>query len=242
STDTVSSPMAIVCSSIMKLLNSPLFISAGYLVLRMVLSPLSPVPGAVALDPLWLLLPWITLRGGRCWMLALLPGLVIGDVLAGFMWPQIGLRVLGAFVVGSLISSTDGFHRQALLWILTHALWSSLMPDWRGDYPLGYLYAVWVLQGALWWGLLAPGKGFGSLKPLFPLLLIPAGLLVLHLLFPAPPLWPLPRLAAQSSLALRIGATCLLPLPLLLRIWSRPKSRKPTSQTSGPGRWTHLAD
>jgi hypothetical protein len=219
-----------------------LLLAAGYLVLRILLVPLSPVPGAVALDPLWLLLPWNNFRGGRFWMVGLLPGLMIGDVLAGFMWPQIGLRVLGVFVVGSLVSPYDGFHRQAAFWIFTHALWSSLMPDWRGDYPLGYLYLVWVLQGTLWWGLLAPGKASMDLKPFFPLLLIPVGLLILHLLFPAPPLWPLPRLSTQSGLVLRIGATCLLPLPLLLRIWVRKKGGKPRSPSSGPGRWTHLAD
>lgn len=226
----------------MKLLKSPLFIAAGYLVLRILLAPLRPVPGAVALDPLWLMLPLITLRGGRTWMLALLPGMLIGDVFCGFSWSQIGLRVLGACVVGGLVSEQNGFHRQAAFWIFTHALWSSLMPDWRGDYPLGYLYIVWVIQGALWWGLLAPGTGGGNLKPLLPLLLIPVGLLLLHLLFPSPPLWPLPRLSAQSSLTLRIAATCLLPLPLLLHLLRRRKTTRSDTPTAGFGRWTHLAD
>lgn len=226
----------------MKHLNSPPVIAVGYLVVRILLAPLSPVPGAVALDPLWLTVPWIMLRGGRFWMLALLPGMVIGDVLAGFPWSQIGLRVLGACVVGGLVNERDGFHRQAAFWILTHALWSSLMPDWRGDYPLGYLYIVWILQGALWWGLLAPGTGGEHLKPVMPLLLIPVVLLVLHLFLSAPPLWPLPRLTAQSGLALRIGAACLLPLPLMLRFLLRSKIRKSDTPTSGPGRWTHLAE
>jgi hypothetical protein len=226
----------------LKFLYSPFVLAAGYLLLRILLAPLSPVPGAVALDPLWLILPWIMLRGGRYWMLALLPGMLVGDVLAGFAWSQIGLRVLGGFVVGSMISTQDGFHRQAALWILTHALWSSLMPDWRGDYPLCYLYIVWILQGALWWGLLAPGTGGGNLKPLMPLLLIPVGLLILHLLLPSPSLWPLPRLTAQSGLALRIGASGLLSLPLLLRLLGRRKATRPDTPTSGPGRWTHLAE
>lgn len=221
--------MAIACSFTMKLLNSPLLLALGYLVLRILLAPFSPVPGAVALDPVWLILPWIMLRGGRYWMLALLPGMVIGDVLAGFPWPQIGLRVLGIFVVGGLVSEQDGFHRQAAFWILTHALWSSLMPDWQGDYPLGYLYIVWTAQGALWWGLLAP-KNTGGLKPLTPLVLIPAGVLLLSLFLSAPPLWPLPRLTAQSGLAFRIVATCLLALPLLPQLLRRKKipGRDPT--------------
>jgi len=211
---------------------SPVFTCALYGVARVLLSPLSPVPGAVPLDPLWVFLALGGHTRARIKVPALLPGLVLGDMMAALPWPVILLRAVGMMGL-AWIKPGGGFHHRYFSFMTQHALWSAVMSDWLGDYPLGHLYLVWVIQGTLWWGLTAPAQGGGKLRPFVPLVWVPAGVGVLHLLFPAPGLWPMPRLGSQSGLWLRVGASVMLLIPLAVagvqhyRHWKRAGKPKP---------------
>ncbi|WFB36303.1 hypothetical protein P3T73_00810 [Kiritimatiellota bacterium B12222] len=226
----------------MKLFNHPLALAGLYLLLRVVLSPLSPVPGAVALDPLCVFAVLLTLRSGWLWVFALLPGLILGDALAGMGWAQMLMRSFGLLVMVVCLPR-GGFDRQVLAWTLQMGLWSALMPDWMGWYPMGYVYGVWLLQGLLWWGVLSGEEERGDLKPLWPLLIAPVLFLILNLILPSPGFWPLPQLGAHSGLALQICAGFLVLPPLVFKFLNRSKPEVPERGVDAkPGRWTHLAE
>lgn len=166
-----------------------------YTALRVLTAGISPVPGAVPVDPLPVLL---ALEDGRMRRCLYLPGLVLGDVLCGMDTGVILMR-LAAVMVLSLLSFEGGFHRRAWLWTFHLSLVTGIAVDLHHLYPLGFVTLVTGVQGFLWWGLLAPRTGGGTLFPLWPLLFPPAALLLIHLLLPAPALWPLPRLGDSSS-------------------------------------------
>ncbi|MDF3129201.1 hypothetical protein P0Y35_08345 [Kiritimatiellaeota bacterium B1221] len=227
----------------MNLIKHPGVLTIAYLLLRLILSPLSPVPGAAALDPLWIFALLLNRSAGKGWMFSLIPGLMFGDWMCGFTGGQIFFRLAGFVALGSL-PLQGGMSRQYFLLITAHALWSSLIPDWLGHYPLGYLYLVWLLQGVLWWGIGVHPHEENGLKPLLPLLTVPAGVLILNLLLPSPPFWPIPLLGSQSGLALRILATFLLLPPFIGWFLHRGETKKAEPAIPSPvgGRWTHLAE
>lgn len=225
----------------MNLFKHPILLPLSYLFLRMILSPFSPVPGAVALDPLWMFAVYLHLKNGKGWVFSLVPAMLIGDWMAGLAWAQIFLRT-GGFLLLAGWPKQGGFNHLSLFWVTQHALWSSLMPDWLGYYPLGYVYAVWLIQGLLWWGLFAPLKDGGSLSPVGSLLIAPVVLLLFHLLLPSPDLWPLPELGEHSQLWLQIVSGMLLFIPIIIFFIKKPRPERNPIQGNRPGRWTHLAE
>jgi hypothetical protein len=225
----------------MNLFKHPLSLSLSYFLLRMLFIPLSPVPAAVALDPLWVFAVLLYAKGGKLWVLSLVPGLLLGDVLGGLPWSQLMMRTAG-FLLLAHLPVKGGFHRQCLFWITQHGLWSAVMPDWLGLYPLGYIYTIWMLQGILWWGILVPKQASDNSEPWWPLLLTPALLLIAHLFFVAPGLWPVPQLGSHSGWTIRIlGGLLLLP-PLAGYVSGRKASGGQRLSGKPRGRWTHLAE
>lgn len=226
----------------MKRFDHPGFLTIAYLLSRLLLAPLSPVPGAVALDPLWLFAVWLNRRAGKGWMFSLIPGLVFGDWMCGLASGQILMRLAGFLALG-MLPWRGGFNHLYFRLMGSFALWSSLVPDWTGYYPLGYLYLVWVLQGIMWWGIAAPRQPEEAFAPVLPLLLVPAGLLLLHLFLPAPALWPLPQLGAHSGRLLGVLSGFFLLPPFLVWFLNRRHPQPPDGLTGkSGGRWTHLAE
>jgi hypothetical protein len=225
----------------MNLFKHPISLTLTYLALRIVLSPFSPVPGAVALDPLWIFAVLLQLKGGKVWVASLLPVLIFGDWMADFTWAQILMRSVGFMALASLPIKGD-FNRLSFFWISQHALWSALMPDWQGFYPLGYVYAIGFLQGVFWWGILAPIKGGGTSKPLGAFLIVPLGIGFLNLILPSPGIWPLPQLGDHGGLVLQVVSGLLLPVPFIVHFLSKPRPERNPLPGRRPGRWTHLAE
>ncbi|MGA0333824.1 MAG: hypothetical protein ACO3N7_05210 [Kiritimatiellia bacterium] len=218
------------------LLKHPGTLTVGYVLLRMLLAPLSPVPAAVALDPLWIFALILRARAGRGWMMSLIPGLVFGDWMCGMFAGQIGMRQAGFLLLG-LLPVRSGFTREYLSRMLLFALWSSLVPDWMGHFPLGYLWLVWFVQGILWWALAAAqGEEEGWCPPVSAWM-IPLGLAILYLIFPLSIEGFPPALGTQSALGVRILAPLLL-LPSFVPLWLQ---RRRSRGKSG-GRWAHLAE
>jgi hypothetical protein len=194
-----------------------LWMPLAYAGLRVALAWVSPIPGAVVLDPLPILLArQQSLPSRRGWHpLLLLPGLILGDLLAGFGPVAIGVRVL-AVVVFLLTSKDRGFHFHACRWTFQFSLATAIVVDASGYYPLVFITLAGMLQGFLWWGILAPPSGGGSLRPVAPLVVPPALLVAMHLLLPSPSLRPLPVLSQHSSLWMLIPAALLLVGPYLI--------------------------
>lgn len=192
-----------------------LWFPLAYAGLRVALAWVSPIPGAVVLDPLPILLARQQSppsRGG--WpSLLLLPGLILGDLLAGFGPVAIGVRVL-AVVVFLFTSEDRGFHFHACRWTFQFSLATAIVVDVAGYYPLVFITLAGMLQGFLWWGILAPPSGGGSLRPVAPLVVPPLLLLAMHLLLPSPSIWPLPVLSQHSPILLRVLAMVILLLPI----------------------------
>jgi hypothetical protein len=181
----------------------------AYLIVRIAFFPFSIVPAAVPLDPLWVLL---AARGGLRKphvALALLPGLIAVDLLAGMGGWVVAARVVGLAAV-LWTSPEGGFHTRYLHALCLHGLWSSLVPDWQGVYPLSYLYLVWGAQGLLWWGLAAPKRGGGHLARAGIWLPVPLAVLAAHVLLSGPSLWPLPRPGFSSGWPLTLAATLVV--------------------------------
>lgn len=225
----------------MNLFHNPLVLSLAYLLLRMLFIPLSPVPSAVVLDPLWVFAVLLNAQGGRRWVLSLLPALLLGDWMGGLPWPQIVMRS-GGFVLLAQLPVKGGFNRQCLFWITQHGLWSSVMPDWLGFYPLGYLYGIWMLQGVLWWGLLIPQKKESGGGAWWSLLSVPLLLLLAHFIFTSPAFWPVPQLGSHSGWGIRILGGLLLVPGLAAYLPRRRTEVRAVGGGSSRGRWTHLAD
>jgi len=218
-------------------LNRPWKVALLYLVIRLATAPLYPIPGAVAIDPLWALIPWMDRKGGRYTAGLLLPVMVAGDVLSLLSGMQILLRAAGFLVLWGCQPQGSQL-RQAGYWISSHALWSALGTDFQGLYPLGYIYSVWVLQGILWAGILLPRENLGKLRDLLPALILPGLLILLHLIPGSPPLWPLPQIGISSPRILQIATSLLLLIHPGLTLWKR----KPDPPDPSPSRWTDLDD
>jgi hypothetical protein len=168
------------------------FLYAG---LRLLTAGICPVPAAVMIDPLPILL---AKRDYDVSGLLFLPGLIAGDLMAGMgVGPMLGRAFLICLFWLSPVEG--GFHRKAWIWTFQYALITGIAVDMRGVYPLGFVTAAGILQGFLWWGLLTPKTGGGTLMPLGPLLFPPVALLLVHLVLPSPALWPLPAMRDTSS-------------------------------------------
>lgn len=167
-------------------------------------------------------------------MFSLVPGLVFGDWMCGMVPGQIFMRLTGFIALG-VLPMQGGFSHVYFFRMLNFALWSSLVPDWMGYYPMGYLYGVWMIQGILWWGIAAPAKREG-LKPVGSLLVVPGGLLLLHIFFSAPAFFPIPQLGAHSGQLIRILSGFLLLPPFVIHVLNTRTHRERKSK-----QWSHLA-
>lgn len=219
------------------------FVPFLYAVLRAATAGLSPIPGALVLDPLPVLLARQSALSDRSgWHgLFFLPGLILGDVLAGYSLWTISLRSL-VVIVFLAAPQPGGFHHTACRWTFYLSLATAIAVDMSGRYPLGFITLAGVMQGFLWWGLLAPRTGGGTLRPYWPLLFPPAALTAVHLILPSPALWPLPVLSDHSSDWVRFFAILLLLEPavwraeILRRLWARVeilrKQKTPVPETT----------
>jgi hypothetical protein len=214
--------MATACSST-DALRRDLLWAGGYALVRAALSPFSPVPGALPLDPL----P-VAAASTRN-LLLLLPGLLLGDILAGLSIPAIATRTLGFLLLGALRPRmTSTF----LYWTLHFSLWTALPPDYRGEFALSYVYLLGLLQALLWSGIL-PHRFRRPQRQDLQHLALPMTLVLLHLIWKAPALWPLPTLGSAGPLGFRLSATLLLLAPAL-RFIRRPQKSSPRK------RWVDL--
>jgi len=197
---------------------------ALYTAFRILTAWVSPIPGAVVVDPFPILValhksnPEKAGWTGFCY----LPGLILGDLLAGIgLWTLLARALIACILIG--LPTQRGFHFNSWRWTFQFALATGIFVDVTGYYPLGFITLVGAVQGFLWWGVLAPKAGGGTLRPLLPLLMPPLNLLLLHLLFSSPGLWPVPVLGDHSSRWLQGGALLILLEPLL---WKLPKLRR----------------
>ncbi len=198
-----------------------------YLVVRMVLSPLSPVPGGLVLDPMWL---FLSLRGDQNrWVrfASLLPGLLIGDLLADLDPVVIALRAIAVLSILGTEPAGSGPHARWLYGTLFHGLWNALAVDLLGLYPLGFLCVMGWIQSLLWWGLGAPNTGGGPLPALRHWIWLPSVLGVAHVVFSSPPIWPLPAIGEISGWGVRLTALFLLLVPWVPRIWKLKDKIRP---------------
>lgn len=238
--------MATACSFI----NSPhrklLAWALGYALFRLLSSPFTPVPFTVPLDPIAVCAAGMVSLGERkrlpeALVLAL-AGMVAGDLAAGLSAAALLPRALGLLLLMLVLPRKTDPLTAASFFIATHAVWSALGPEFRGEYPFAYLYTVSALQGLLFLGLLLPLLPNEPFRPspflTANLLLIPLAVLGLSLLLQPLPLWPPPHLGQAGSTPLRILATLLiLPpfLPALLRfLQSRRRPKRPESLHPGP--------
>ena len=191
----------------------------GYLILRVAAAGLSPVPGAVPVDPLPVLLAlWMRDRThGDHRALLFLPVLILGDLLAGMsFWT---LMVRGLMLTAFALSPVEGeFHRRSWAWTFTYWFGTAVLVDLQGWMPLGFVTLVGVLQGFLWWGLLSPRAGGGPLFAYGSLIGPPLALLAIHLLLPSPALWPFPSVGTHSSNWVRAFALLVFLEPVALRV------------------------
>lgn len=195
-----------------------------YTVLRLATAWLSPIPGAAVVDPFPILLARHKSKTETADWTAFfyLPGLVLGDLLAGIgLWTLVARALVACLLIG--LPTQRGFHFNSWRWTFQFALATGILVDITGYYPLGFITLAGVVQGVLWWGVLAPKAGGGTLRPLLPLLVPPINLFLLHLLFSSPALWPLPVLGEHSSYWLQAGAVLVLLEPLL---WKLPRLRR----------------
>ncbi len=195
--------------------------AANYALLRALLSPLALIPAALPLDPLPLLAGRIR---NPLW---LLPGMILGDLLSGLPWSGGVARALGVAMLGRVAAGRAG------PWVFWMPLWTALGPEWRGEFPLYYVYVAGLLQGGLW-AVLAP-RGWRARD--FVHLALPAFLALLHLVCGGPPLWPLPSFGSAGPLALRIAGTSPA---LLFLLWVWPLRSRGESKSRRRRRWLDL--
>lgn len=210
-----------------RLLIHPLFGPLLYLGVRAALSPLSPVPGGLVLDPLWV---FLALRGEQNrWTrgASLLPGLILGDWLAGLDPVVMLVRAIGMFSVLGTEDPEAGPHARWLVGTVFFSVWSAVAVDMTGFYPLGFLSLLGLVQSLLWWGLAAPNTGGGPLPPFRQWLWLPLLLGLAHLVFPAPPLLPLPYLGDTSGWAIRTVAILLVLMPWGPPLWRLREKIRP---------------
>mgnify|MGYP001071292066 CR=1 FL=1 len=194
-----------------------------YAGLRIATAWVSPIPGAVVIDPFPILLALHKSKPEKAGWTAFfyLPGLILGDLLAGIgLWTLLARALVACILIG--FPTQRGFHFNSWRWSFHFSLATGILVDITGYYPLGFITLVGTVQGFLWWGILAPKAGGGTLRPLLPLLASPINLLLLHLLLPSPALWPVPVLGDHSFPWLQAGAFLVLIEPLL---WKLPKLR-----------------
>ena len=233
--------MAIACSFI----NSPqrklLAWALGYTLFRLLTSAFVPVPFAVPLDPIAICAAGMISVGERRLLpealVLTLAGMIAGDLAAGLSAASILPRALGIFLLMLVLPRKTDPLSMTLFLISTHAVWSALGPEFRGEFPFSYLYAIFVIQGLLFLGLLLPLLPNEPFRPgkftAFQTLLAPAAVLLLSLTLQPLALWPPPSLGQSGSTALRIlGTLLILPpfIPKIIRYALRLK-RSPDAQT-----------
>lgn len=225
--------MATVCSFI----NSPqrklLAWAIGYTLFRLITSAFAPVPFAVPLDPIALCAAGMIAVGERRLLpealVLVLAGMIAGDLAAGLSAASILPRALGIFLLMLVLPRKTDPLSMTLFLISTHAVWSALGPEFRGEFPFSYLYAVFFIQGLLFLGLLLPLLPNTPFRPgIFAatqILLLPAAVFLLSLLLGPLALWPPPALGQSGNTALRIFATLLILPPFLPALLRRVRPR-----------------
>jgi hypothetical protein len=215
--------MATACS----FLNTPhrklLAWALGYALFRLITSAFVPVPFAVPLDPLAICAAGMITVGDRHnlpgALVLTLAGLLAGDLAAGLGAASILPRVLGILLLLFVLPRKIDALSTALFLIVTHAVWSSLGPEFRGEFPFVYLYALFVIQGLLFLGLLLPLLPDTPFRPgVFAtgiILLIPASVLLICFTLQPLPLWPPPSLGQSGDTLLRTAATLLILPPFI---------------------------
>jgi len=226
--------MAIACSFINTPQRKLLAWALGYTLFRLVTSAMVPVPFAVPLDPIAVCAAGMIAVGERRLLpealILALAGMIAGDLAAGLTAASILPRALGIFLLMLVLPRKTDPLSATLFLISTHAVWSALGPEFRGEFPFVYLYTVFVIQGLLFLGLLLPllpGRPFrpGAFNALH-ILLPPAAVLLLALTLQPLPLWPPPSLGQSGGTALRtLAALLILPpfVPTLIRLTARRK-------------------
>lgn len=228
----------------------PWFLLTAYGLLRLVAIPLAPVPLTVPLDPLPVFLAAVLAlprRHHAPTLTGLLAMLLATDLLGGLSVSHTLLRALPIPLL-FFLGHPPARPRAAALFFLFHlAAWSPLLPEFRGDYPYTYLYAVTLLQGLLFHGWLAPilvpaskQPGSNPLRSLAPAL----GVALLWVLFGPRPPWPPPILGASGGPWLRLFLPLLLALPFLKHLQRRtsPKATRRKKPQSERVSWRDLAD
>lgn len=225
--------MATVCSFI----NSPqrklLAWALGYTLFRLITSAFAPVPFAVPLDPIALCAAGMIAVGERRLLpealVLALAGMIAGDLAAGLSAASMLPRALGIFLLMLVLPRKTDPLSMTLFLISTHAVWSALGPEFRGEFPFSYLYAVFFIQGLLFLGLLLPLLPNTPFRPgIFAatqILLTPAAVLLLSLLLQPLALWPPPHLGESGNTALRVFATLLILPPFLPALLRRVRPR-----------------
>jgi hypothetical protein len=184
------------------------------------------VPAALPLDPFAVFLALAASGAGCVRVLALLPGLVAGDLLAGLPWPVMLMRVFGALAVQGLLPA-GGFHTRFVFVTCLQGLWSVVMLDWLNLYPAGFVYAAALAQGMLWWGLTAPLFGSGRLTHMATWLPYPLGLMLVVLVWDRPQgLWPLPEGGLGSRWPVAVWLTLMLAVHPLCRLLVQRRQAK----------------
>jgi hypothetical protein len=203
----------------------PLVWAAGYALFRLAAAFTDWVPFTVPVDPFAVCAAGL-LCSGRARPLSaaavLLAGLAGGDLAGGLHAADVTVRLLGAAILlAALPRGTDALSATLFL-SFAHPVWSALCPEFRGEFPFPYLYAVHLTQSLLFLGLLIPWLPPAPFRPaprLLTALPLPAAVLLLWHFSPIP-FWPLPRLGDASGTAVRIFAVFLTLPPLIPPLWT----------------------
>ena len=234
--------MAIACSFINTPQRKLLAWALGYTFFRLITSAFVPVPFAVPLDPIAICAAGMIAVGERRLLpealVLALAGMIAGDLAAGLTAASILPRALGIFLLMLVLPRKADPMSATLFLLATHAVWSALGPEFRGEFPFSYVYAVFVIQGLLFLGLLLP------LLPNLPfrpgrftagiMLLIPLAVLILSRTLQPLALWPPPRLGHAGGTALRTLAILLLLPPFIPSLIQLAKRRKHPSDAQTP--------
>lgn len=232
----------------------PWFLLFTYGLLRLAAVPLAPVPFTLPLDPLPVFLAAalaLSPRHHAPTLIGLTALTLAGDLLSGLTIPHLLFRGLSAALL-FFLGHPPARPRAASLFFLFHLpVWTALLPEFRGDYPFPYIYAVGLLQGLVLHAWLAPfllqpsrearGNPLRTLAPA-------VGAALLWGAFGPRTLWPPPILGSAGGLWTRLFLLPLLSLPFLhlLRRGTPGKSaprkkRKPASRNAKVS-WRDLAD
>lgn len=232
--------MATVCSSA-DALGKLLVWVILYGVLRLVLSPLAPLPGILFLDPLPVLAPLALQRCGPGTPLRLFPPLLLTELLLGSTFLLAGTRTL---VTCLLLAANQRAEqpplRAAALLIILLPLLQANLHSWSLVWPFVYLAFVGLCQATLWLMLLRPA--FEAPYACTPLILTTFLSLLGLSVIPGEACWPPPLQGIASPLSVRL-LTLLLTLGALAFFLRNldPRSKKLAPATDSKQPWTALS-